>query len=84
MGWQIVKQPDEKWAIWCSIQDNFVLNDLTEQELLSYWIDEEIEHVTRKAQQHLDFVKSGKRNHFSMTWDECQETIKRVHGDCDE
>ena len=45
MGWQIVKQKDEKYAVWSSIVDDFIWFDCSEEELVEIFLGDRVVFV---------------------------------------
>lgn len=88
MSWQIIKQPNGKYALWSSVVDNFVMYDATEQDIIDEFVDRERERVQRNVQEILDKIKAGEKAYyqFTMSFDEAIETIRERHGDkeCEE
>ena len=41
MGRQIIEQPNGKYAIWSTIVDDFILEDITVEEYIEFRIQEE-------------------------------------------
>ena len=37
MGWQVVKQPDNKFAVFSTVSDDFLCGNMTEEEVISFF-----------------------------------------------
>jgi hypothetical protein len=80
MGWQIVKQPNDLWAIWTTIADGFILEDATEEELVDFWGESQKEAGRRLAMIWIEDIKSGYRC-TGYDYEYCMRVIEQVHGD---
>lgn len=75
----IVKQPNGKYAIWSTICDNFIATDCSREELIEELVADERARITIEVD---DFISGKKpRTQFSMSFEECLETIEAVHGE---
>jgi hypothetical protein len=80
MGWQIVKQPNDLWAIWTTIADGFILEDATEEELVEYWAEADAERGRRIAREWIEDCKKGRGYHGGVVQYD-YETCKNWHND---
>ena len=84
MGWRIVKQPNQLFAIFSEIVDNFTHTNLTKEELFhlcqernlsSYEANEKIEAAVNNY-----FPFSRIVGNDGSRWNHCIEIIESVHG----
>ncbi len=74
MGWQVVKQPNEKYAIWSTIVDEFICKDMTEQEITDVWVEARTEDAKRMIAEIIEDVDGGSR--YYIHYDECISTLE--------
>jgi hypothetical protein len=77
MGWQVVKQPDGRLAIWSSIVGDFIAEDMSLEECCDFFAEDVFRDLldrVRKFSQAASWVLDGtpaKAYHqFTMTWDD--------------
>jgi hypothetical protein len=78
MGYQIVRQPNKKFAVWYSVVDNFVLLNVEREEIKEYFFLQEKARISEFVDAAIK--KPGKNN---LTFHEALETIKDAHGETD-
>ncbi len=78
MGRQIIRQPDGKFAIFCSIVDSLVAKDLTRRQVVERMdARAHAENVRFVRQTTTALVEGGKPYfQFTMTWDEAVASTK--------
>jgi ADP-ribosylglycohydrolase len=83
MGHQIIKQSNGKYAIFSSIVDDFILANVTPEEIIEYYIKRESEDIRKRINKTIDQLNSGEKPYyqFTMTLEEALDTIKDVHGE---
>ena len=83
MGYQIIKQPDEQFAIFCSYTDTIIIWDATSEEVMGWFLEREAARVRRDVGRLLEHVAADKPRkayyQFAMTWEEALEE-DREHG----
>ena len=74
MGRQIIRQPDGRYAVWSSVVDDFVMHDVTAQEIEDDFALEAAEEAREGVREVVRALKQGKRpyHQFTMTYDEAQ------------
>lgn len=82
MGRQIIKQPNGLYAEWSSVVDDFVTVDATPEEIAAGWIDDESKRITERVQEVVADLNKGRKPYFqfTMSYPECLERIREVHG----
>lgn len=85
MGFQIIKQPDGKYAGFCSISDAIIGTDLSREEIIDHLVKEKLEDITRKVNDVCDQLDAGEKPYFqfTMTWEEAKRTHEEHHGPFD-
>ena len=78
MEYQIIKQPDRKYALWYSVVDNFVLLDAEKEGIKEYFFLQEKAKISKFVDAAIE--KPGKHN---LTFHEALSTIKETHGETD-
>jgi hypothetical protein len=83
MGYQIIKQPDGKLAVFSSITDTIVMWDATEDEVVEFFVEIEVQKTTERVRQMLVPVVADEPRkayyQFAMTWEAALES-DREHG----
>lgn len=83
MGYQIIKQPDGRLALFSSFTDTLAMWDANRDEVLDFFIELSTADTRRSVLQKLEQVESGHPRaayaQFAMTWDEAVEE-SREHG----
>jgi hypothetical protein len=73
MGRQIVKQPDGLYACWSTIVDDFIANNMTENEYIEFRANEVYEN--KKMEMTEIFENPMKNKSAFMDFDECTEIL---------
>jgi hypothetical protein len=83
VGYQVIKQPDDKLAIWSSFTDDWAAIDCTPGEAVEFFVDFAAESARRNAERIVGQVVADERAYyqFTMTFDEAQERRREHHGD---
>ncbi len=82
MGLQVIKQPDDRFAIWSSNVDNFVVMGADREEVIDHFV----EVASKKAREYivdkLIKIEDDEKAYFqfSRSFKDCLETIEQVHG----
>lgn len=77
MGRSIVKQPDGKYAVWSTVVDNFVCQDMTRDELKDFFAEEAVEQARQEVDRQLSRIAEGKTTY---TYEQCLNLIREIHG----
>lgn len=79
MGRVIVKQPDGLWAVFSTIVDDFIYEDMPD---LEGYIKKRRKEVADDAEKDIRELqaKIERDGFYYMTYNDCMETIKAVHG----
>lgn len=83
MGYQIIRQPSSKFAIFSSITDTIIVWDATEDEIVEYFAEQAAERAREDARRNIAHVAAGNPSkayyQFAMTWEEALAK-DRKHG----
>jgi hypothetical protein len=81
MGQQIIKQPNGKYAIFSSIVDLFIGANLTKEEVIDFFVEEEAKRITERINEILEQLERGEKPYlqFTQTLDEALKTMEEVH-----
>ena len=88
MGWQIIKQPNGKYAVWSGITDSFHYFNLTPKQTLGIFLraqkerhDEERQELKNKIPVIIDALDAGSKPYyqFTMSWDDALEMMEANH-----
>jgi len=82
MGHQIIKQPNNKFAVWSTMVDSFILINASEEDILKHFITSATETIEYNVKHIINELNSGIKpyNRFTMTWKEALKKIEEVHG----
>lgn len=73
-----VKQPDGQWALWSTVDEDWVLEDASREDI----IECELAHERREIEVWLDKVEDNDIGYYpSRSYEELVEKHERVHGD---
>lgn len=85
MGYQIIKQPGDLFAVFSSITDTIIVWDATREEVIDWFADEAAERARKSAEKQIDHVANDepKRAYyqFAMTWQEALDKDRSHGGD---
>ncbi|WP_329390237.1 hypothetical protein [Streptomyces sp. NBC_01716] len=85
MGQQVIKQPDEKLAVFSTITDTFIVVDATPEEIVEWRAEEAAERAREQARRELGKVLAGDSRgayfQFAMTYEEAAEKDRQSGGD---
>jgi hypothetical protein len=72
---QIIKQPNGLWALWSSIVDDFILTDVTANDILEYYVEEYRADMANDISNKITQLNNGKKAYyqFTMTYEEAME-----------
>jgi len=82
MGWQIVKQPSDGWAVWSTITDSFLCWNCSREELIDWWAENTANRARKTAAEWMDDIESRgvPKTQFSFDWESCVELYEANHG----
>ena len=82
MGYQIIQQPNGKYAVWSTVVDDFVMVDATPEDIIQAWVDEQRDRTADTVHQVVKQLHDGEKPYyqFTQTFDECVERIRAWHG----
>lgn len=82
MGRQIIKQPNGKYCIFSSIVDNFTYYDMTEDEIVELWANEEREQIAKRVKENIEKLEPGEKPYYQFTqrYEEYLALIEEIHG----
>lgn len=83
MGRRIIKQPDDRFAVFSTVVDNFVYVNCTEKELIEYLARDAAKHSredTKRRLEHLDMELHFAETDVEGAWEYHLQEIKDVHG----
>jgi len=72
MGRKLIKQPNNKYSIFSSIVDDFIVWNATEKEIIDFYVEEEIE----RAKKYIAAAQTTEAE-----FKELLDDIKKLHGD---
>ena len=85
MGHQIVRQPNERFAIWSTVVDNFIAYDCTPEDWIQMRIKEEEKLIRKNVMEIVKNLESGQNGYKSRTLPidnlfDGLKRVKRIHG----
>lgn len=81
VGWHIIMQPNKQFSIWSTIVDDFVYEDLIEEDAISLYINRFGSYYRQQLIQDLEKIKEGiKPYEHHMDYEECCFRACIVHG----
>lgn len=83
MGRQIIRQPDGRYAVFCSVTDTIVVWDATEEEVVELFAERAADRARQDVRRLLGYVAAGNPRkayfQFALTWEEAL-AMDREHG----
>lgn len=72
MGQQIIQQPDGRYALWSTVVDNFILRDVTPDQIIAYRVARARHEIETEVRNTVAELASGGKPYFqfTMTWEE--------------
>lgn len=74
MGYQVIKQPDDQFAIFSSHTDTIIMWDSTRDEVVDWFVEIEAKRARENAERIVGLVADGEPRRayfqFTMSWDE--------------
>jgi len=76
MGYQIIREPDGKYAVFSSIVDAFVLLHATREEIIEDWLRDKRERLTEDVNKVCDKLDAGIPAYYQFTksWEDALAT----------
>lgn len=85
MGQQIIKQPDDQFAVFDTGSNTIIVWDGTRDEIVQWFVDRAVVATTRLTNDLLDHVDAGNTRkayaQFAMTWEEALAQDRKTGGD---
>ena len=83
MGYQIIKQKNNKFALWSTGIDDFVMGDVEKEEITTYFFQKEKERVQKDVDEIIAKLDQGIKPYGKMTlsFDEAIERVIEEHGE---
>jgi hypothetical protein len=85
MGQQIIKQPDGRFTVFCSITDTIAVYDATAADVVEYFAEQARRNAVEAARRLVSLVDAGKPreayHQFAMTWDEALQKDREHDGE---
>jgi len=81
MGWQIIKQPNGRYAVWSTIVDDIIAYDGTKQEIVNLFVKDVVENTTKDVTRMIDRLEEGDKPYyqFTKTWPEVLADRRIAH-----
>ena len=83
MGYQIIKQPDGRFALFSSYTETIIATNAAESDIIDFFGEQAAKHAREVATQDLNDVKADDPERayaqFVMTWDQAL-AADREHG----
>ncbi len=84
MGRQIVKQPDGLYSVWSTIVDDFIIKDMSINNVYQFYIIESVKQAIKGVKTEFANIANGFKRFSMNTWGECEAWRKLIHQDyCD-
>lgn len=82
MSIQIIKQPNEFYAVWSTIVDDFILIDATPEDIIKHIVHECEEKTKKMVNEVIAALSRGEKpyHQFTMTFQEATTQIRQQHG----
>ncbi|MEK6829743.1 MAG: hypothetical protein AABY15_06505 [Nanoarchaeota archaeon] len=79
---QIIKQPNGKYCIFSSVEDNIIFCNMTPDEIIGVRTAEAKAKIEEEVARVIEGLESGDKpyHQFTMSYDEMLETIEEIHG----
>ena len=81
MSRQVMKKPNGKYAVWSTIVDDFIFDDINKEEYIKFRLKEEKERALEHLQEIFEALDSNKPREiyyqFTMTYEEALEMKKK-------
>lgn len=78
---QIIKQPNGLYAIWSTVVDHFLTWDMSVEDVVKYFVDEEVERLSKGIRETCAKLDAGEKPYyqFTMTFKEACSTARHVY-----
>jgi len=86
----IVKQPNDRYAVWSTVVDDFILLDATAEEAFGEELNDVLkanypggkDALRRDLCRELENIReTGRAWRWAPTWDEAIDTVRELHGE---
>lgn len=85
MGYQIIKQPDDLYAVFCSHTDTIVVWNASDEDIVDWFAEIAAERAREDARRILAHVAVGQPerayHQFAMSWEEALEEDRDHEGE---
>lgn len=81
MGRQIIKKKNGLYAVWSTIVDDFIMDDMTDEQVVSIFVEEAKEQMTINVKTIISDLNENKNPYyqFAMTYEEACKYKKEVN-----
>lgn len=81
--WQIIRQPNSKYAIWSSIVDNLIYFNCSSDEVVDIICERDKDKAKKSTEAIIEKLKSGEKPYHqsTMNWDKVIDRIRWVRGE---
>lgn len=82
MGNQIIRQPDDRYAVFSSVVDGWIVYDATRDEIVEHFAERAANDARRSATRLLDLLDSNERRpfgQFTLTFDDADARHNERH-----
>ncbi len=81
MGRQIIKQPDGKFAVWCTVADGLMAHGMTRAEVEDLFVNEAKRAALDRVRRVIDLVEADRAQdayfQFAVSWAEALKQHNR-------
>lgn len=85
MGYQIIKQPNGKLALFSSYSDTFIGLNMSNSDVVDFFVEEAEQRARESVERILDHVNAGKPRYayaqFALTWDDAVKKNRKHKGE---
>ena len=67
MGYQIIKQPNNLFCVFSSINDDFCMVDATKDEIINYFVEMEKEKIINMVEKTIIQIDKNEKPYFQFT-----------------
>lgn len=81
MGWQIIEQPDGRFAIWSSVVDSFLWLNLTDEQAVQKFVRRDAARTRKAMRGVIGKLRMKVIPHpMALSFDEAMQTLKDNYG----
>jgi len=85
VGYQVIKQPDDRLCVWSTFTDSIIITDATREEMIDWFVERAAAEARRQAERIVDLVIAGKPreayHQFAMTYAKAVKQNRNVDTD---